>query len=57
LAQFGTVRNISEENDLITSKFGIIFKSVRYIDSDTELSSQGNIAMVLYKEMRIAEKV
>ena len=55
LAQSGTIQTINEEKDLITSKLGIIFKRIKFIDSDTKLSSQGNIAMVLYKEMRIAE--
>jgi len=51
LAQSGTVKNISEE--LITSKLGIIFKRIKFIDSDMELSNQGNITMVLYKEMTL----
>ncbi len=56
LAQSGTIWTINEEKDLITrSKLGIIFKRIKFIDSDNALSSQGNITMVLYKEMRVAE--
>jgi len=55
LAQSGTVRTVAEEKDLITTKLGIIFKQIKFIDSDTELLSQGNIAKVLYKEMHVPE--
>ena len=55
LAQSGTVRTVAEEKDLITTKLGIIIKQIKFIDSDTELSSQGNIAKVLYKELHVPE--
>jgi hypothetical protein len=55
LAASGTVRSIVEEKDLITNKLGIIFRKVKFINADTDLSYEGNIAKVLYKEMRIPE--
>jgi len=55
LAQSSTVRTVAEEKDLITTKLGIIFKQIKFIDSDTELLGQGNIAKVLYKEMCVPE--
>jgi len=55
LAQSGTVRTVADKKDLITTKLGIIFKQIKFIDSDTELSGQGNIAKVLYKEMPVPE--
>jgi len=55
LAQSGTIRTVTEEKDLITSKLGIIFKRIKFLDSNSNLISQGNIAKVLYKEMRVQE--
>jgi len=46
---------VAEEKDLITRMLGIILKRIKFIDSDTKLSAQWNIAMVMYKEMQIAE--
>jgi len=54
LAQSETVKSIAEEKDLITSELGTTFKRIKLIDSDTELSNQGIIAMMLYKEICIA---
>jgi len=54
LAQSGTIRTVTEEK-LITSKLGIIFKRIKFLDSDSNLTSQGNIAKVLYKEMSVPE--
>ena len=53
LAQSGTIRTLTEEKDLITSKLGIIFKRIKLLDSDSNLTSQGNIAKMLFKEMRV----
>jgi len=55
LAASGTVRSIVEEKDLITDKLGIIFKKIKFINADTDLCFEGNIARVLYKEMKIPE--
>jgi len=55
LAASGTVRSIVEEKELITNKLGIIYRKVKFINADTDLSFEGNIAKVLYKEMKIAE--
>ena len=55
LAASGTVRGITEEKDLITDKLGLTFKKVKLINADIELSYEGNIAKVLYKEMKIPE--
>jgi len=57
LAQSGTVRTIAEEKDLIKSHLGIIFKRIKFIDSDTELSNQGEYCHSLVQEMCIAEKM
>jgi len=55
LAASGTVRSIVEEKELITSKLGIIYRKVKFINADTDLSFEGNIAKVLYKEMKIPD--
>jgi len=55
LAQSGTTRSIMEEKDLITTKISILFKHIKFINADTDLTFEGNIAKVLYKEMRIPE--
>jgi len=55
LAQSGTTRTIMEEKDLITSKISILFKRIKFINADTDLTFEGNIAKVLYKEMRIPD--
>ncbi len=55
LAASGTVRSIVEEKELITSKLGIIYRKIKFISTDTDLSFEGNIAKVLYKEMKIPE--
>jgi len=49
LAQSGTTRSITEEKDLITSKISILFKCIKFINTDTDLTFEGNIAKVLYK--------
>ncbi len=41
LAQSGTIRTVTEEKDLITSKLGIIFKRIKFLDLDSNLTSQG----------------
>ena len=55
LAASGTVRSLVEERDLITDKLGIIFSKVKFINADLDLSFEGDIAKVLYKEMKIPE--
>jgi len=55
LAASGTVRSIVEERDLITDKLGLIFRKVRFINADRDLTFEGGIARVLYKEMKIPE--
>jgi len=55
LAQSGTIRTVTEEKDLITSKLGIVFKRIKFLDSDSNLTSQGDITKVFYKEMRVQE--
>jgi len=55
LAASGTVRSIVEERDLIIDKLGIIFRKVKFLDTDTDLNFEGNIARVLYREMKIPE--
>jgi len=55
LAASGTVRSLVEERDLITDKLGIIFIEVKFINADLDLSFEGDIARVLYKEMKIPE--
>jgi len=55
LAQTGTVRNIIDEKELVTSKLGIIFKRIKFINANVDLTFEGNIAKILYKEMRIPE--
>jgi len=55
LAQSGTTRSIMEEKDLITTKISILFKCIKFINADTDLTFEGNIAKVLYKEMHIPE--
>ena len=55
LAATGTVRSIVEERNLITNKLGLIFKKVKFINNDMDLSAEGDIAKVLYKEMRIPD--
>jgi len=55
LAAMGTVRSIVEERNLITNKLGLIFKKVKFINTDVDLCAEGDIAKVLYKEMRIPD--
>jgi len=55
LNQSGTTRNVVEEKDMITTKLSIVFKRIKFVDSDSELSSNGNIALFLYKELRVPE--
>jgi len=55
LKQSGTTRNVVEEKDMITTKLSIVFKRIKFVDSDSELSSNGNIALFLYKELRVPE--
>jgi len=55
LAQSGTTRTIMEEKDLITSKISVLFKCIKFINADTDLTFEGNIAKVLYKEMHIPD--
>ena len=50
LKQSGTTRNVVEE-----TKLSIVFKRIKFVDSDSELSSTGNIALFLYKELRVPE--
>jgi len=40
-AASGTVRSIVEERDLITAKLGLIFRKVKFINTDMDLSSEG----------------
>jgi len=51
LAASGPVRSIVEERDLITDKLALIFQKVKFINADTDLSFEGDIARVLYKEI------
>jgi len=44
LAASGTIRSIVEEKELITNKLGIIYRKVKFINADTDLSFEGNIA-------------
>jgi len=44
-----------EERNLITNKLVLIFKKVKFINHDMDLSADGDIAKVLYKEMRIPD--
>jgi len=55
LAQTGTVRSIVDEKDLVTTKVSLIFKWVKFINADIDLTFGGNIAEILYKEMHIPE--
>ena len=55
LAQTGTVRSIVDEKDLVATKVSIIFKRIKFINADIDLTFEGNIAKILYKEMRIPE--
>ena len=55
LAQTGTVRSILDEKDLVATKVSIIFKRIKFINADIDLTFEGNIAKILYKEMRIPE--
>jgi len=55
LAASGTVRSIVEERDLITNKLGLFFRKVKFINADMDLGFEGDIAKVLYKEIKIPE--
>jgi len=55
LAASGTVRSIVEERNLITNKLGLIYRKVKFINTDMDLNYEGVIAKVLYKEMKIPE--
>ena len=55
LAQTGTIQSIVDEKELVTTKVGIIFKRIKFINADVDLTFEGNIAKILYKEMRIPE--
>lgn len=54
LATTGTVRTIDEEFVLVSSKIGTIFKHIKFVSTDIEMTSQGNIARILFKELKIA---
>jgi len=41
LATSGTVRSMVEERDLITDKLRLIFRKVKFINVDTNLSFEG----------------
>ena len=55
LAASGTVRSIIEERNMITDKLGLIYRKVKFINADTDLNSDGDIAKVLFKEMKIPD--
>lgn len=55
LQQSGTTRTLVEEKDLISSKLGLIFKKLKFINADTDLDYEGKIAKVLYEEMKIPD--
>jgi len=55
LAQTGTVRSIMDEKYLVTTKVAIIFKRIEFINVDVDLTFEGNIAKILYKQMRVPE--
>jgi len=55
LAQSRTTRSIMEEKGLITAKISLLFKCIKFINTDTDLTFEGNIAKVLYKEMHIPD--
>ena len=42
LAQTGTVRSIVDEKDLVTTKVSIIFKRIKFINVDINLTFEGN---------------
>jgi len=56
LAKTGTIRTVEEEFTLVTAKLNLIFKRQKFIVSDKDLSEQGNIAQVLFREMEIPVK-
>jgi len=55
LAASGTVRSIVEESNMITDKLRLIFRKVKFINADTNLSFEGNTARILSKELGIPE--
>jgi len=55
LQQTGTIRTMKEEKDLITTKLYLIFKKMKFINTDTDLHFESSIARELYKEMKIPE--
>jgi len=55
LTQTGTVSSIVNEKDLVTTKVSLIFKGIRFINANVDLTFEGNIAKILYKEMCIPE--
>jgi len=44
-----------EEKDLSTTKISILFKHIKFINTDTDLTFEWNIEKVLYREMHIPE--
>ncbi len=44
-----------DEKDLVTTKVSIVFKRIKFINADVDLTFEGNIAKILYKQMRIPE--
>jgi len=44
LAASGTVRSIVEESNMITDKLRLIFRKVKFINADRDLSFKGDIA-------------
>jgi len=56
LARSGTIRSIIDERDLLTSKVALlIFKRIKFINADLDLTFEGNIAKILYKQMQIPD--
>ena len=55
LASSGTVRSLTDEKDLVTSKVAMIFKRIKFINADVDLTFEGNIAKILYKQMQIPD--
>jgi len=56
LARTGTIRTVEEEFTLVTAKLNLVFKRQKFIVSDKDLSEQGNIAQVLFREMEVPVK-
>ena len=54
-AQTGTVWSIVDEKDLVITMVSLIFKQIKFINVNVDLTFEGNIAKILYKEMHIPE--